>query len=186
MCLRANCLTAWQHWPPDWADLVESRCMAWWGPTKTAFRGWLGMRGPENRSIWSLCCRWATAWPITASPWLRWMRASRKAGSWKRMTATKRHSGSSASMDCAMLIPSWANEMFHRDECSCVCRFDATDHTLRVYYTCGTDTELTVDGQRLSLAKGSQIEAITSGKMDGGRCAAHCQASWTASEGSMV
>lgn len=56
------------------------------------------------------------------------------------------------------------HEMFSSDEWSCVCRFNADDHTLRVYYTCCTDTELTVDGQQLSLANGSRIEAITSGK----------------------
>ncbi|CAG9984606.1 unnamed protein product [Clonostachys byssicola] len=55
-------------------------------------------------------------------------------------------------------------QMFNSDEWDCVCRFDAHDHTLRVYYTCRMDTELTVDGHRLSLANGSQIEAITSGK----------------------
>lgn len=54
--------------------------------------------------------------------------------------------------------------MFNSDEWGCVCRFDAHDHTLRVYYTCRTDTELNVDGRRLSLTNGSQIEAITSGK----------------------
>lgn len=54
--------------------------------------------------------------------------------------------------------------MFNSDEWGCVCRFDAHDHTLKVYYTCRTDTQLTVDGRPLSLASGSQIEAITSGK----------------------
>ncbi|KAK3179272.1 hypothetical protein K4F52_009243 [Lecanicillium sp. MT-2017a] len=55
-------------------------------------------------------------------------------------------------------------DMFNRDQWGFVCRFDAHDHTLRVYYTCHKDTELTVDGHRLSLASGSEIEAVTSGK----------------------
>ncbi|KAF7173368.1 hypothetical protein CNMCM5623_005609 [Aspergillus felis] len=55
-------------------------------------------------------------------------------------------------------------EAFRIDDWTCTCRFDVKDRMLKVYYSCNKDTELVCNGLRVPLQKGTEIEAITSGK----------------------
>ncbi|KAF7167699.1 hypothetical protein CNMCM6106_003127 [Aspergillus hiratsukae] len=55
-------------------------------------------------------------------------------------------------------------ETFCIDDWTCTCRFDVKDRMLKVYYIPCKDTELVYNGLRVPLQKGTEIEAINSGK----------------------